>query len=277
MGGLEAPAPWQALRLCPGGFPEAQGRVSPAQTGPGRIAVDRSPADNQQPPPRHLDQGCALPRTGAEAGGGSLCPFYRQGAPPPTPAVQKASRDSGVCARRERDSAHPASGKAPQKVQPSPQSATAGVGGGVGQCSASGPLITQNSSAASPRPPPAGPGTRTLRSSWGGCASLNPLPTLTQSPPEASAAWAGAPTPTSPSRAGGLTAARQALAQSTDGSHGRCPRRPHPTCKSRRAARVPRPRRAVTALHQPVALGGVRAWAPDGWVCAGVGAGPRML
>lgn len=130
MGGLEAPAPWQALRLCPGGFPEAQGRVSPAQTGPGRIAVDRSPADNQQPPPRHLDQGCALPRTGAEAGGGSLCPFYRQGAPPPTPAVQKASRDSGVCARRERDSAHPASGKAPQKVQPSPQSATAGVGGG---------------------------------------------------------------------------------------------------------------------------------------------------
>lgn len=150
-------------------------------------------------------------------------------------------------------------------------------GGGVGQCSASGPLIAQNSSAASPRPPPAGPGTRTLRSSWGGCASLNPLPTLTQSPPEASAAWAGAPTLTSPSRAGGLTAARQALAQSADGSHGRCPRRPHPTCKSRRAARVPRPRRAVTALHQPVALGGVRAWAPDGWVCAGVGAGPRML
>ena len=68
-------------------------------------------------------------------------------------------------------------------------------GGGVGQCRASGPLIAQNSSAASPQPPPAGPGTRTLRSSWGGCASLNPLPTLSQSPPEASASWAGPPRP----------------------------------------------------------------------------------
>lgn len=86
MGGLEAPAPRQAVRLRPGGFPEAQGRVSAALTGPGRMAVGWSPADNQQLPPRHLDQGCALPRTGGEAGGGSLCPLYRQGAPPPTPS-----------------------------------------------------------------------------------------------------------------------------------------------------------------------------------------------
>ena len=40
--------------------------------------------------------------------------------------------------------------------------------------------------------PPAGLGTRTQDSSWGGCASLNPLPTLSQSPPrsECSLGWA---------------------------------------------------------------------------------------
>ena len=197
MGGLEAPAPRQAVRLRPGGFPEAQGRVSAALTGPGHMAVGWSPADNQQLPPRHLDQGCALPRTGGEAGGGSLCPLYRQGAPPPTPSGAESKQGLGGL-RPEGE------GLCPPSFREGPSESATFLpvcdgwgwgGGGVGQCRASGPLIAQNSSAASPQPPPAGPGTHTLRSSWGGCASLNPLPTLSQSPPEASASWAGPPRP----------------------------------------------------------------------------------
>lgn len=45
---------------------------------------------------------------------------------------------------------------------------------------------------------PAGLGTRTLDSSWGGCASLNPLPTLGQSPPRSECSLGWPPPPQHP-------------------------------------------------------------------------------
>lgn len=130
------------------------GRVSPAQTGPGRIAVDWSPADNQQPPHRHLDQGCALPRTGAEAGGGPLNAHFtdRELRHPPQQCRKRAGTQ-GLCRRRGTLPTQPP-GKAPPESATFPQSATAGVGGGGAVQRVRAPLITQNSSAASPQPRP---------------------------------------------------------------------------------------------------------------------------
>ena len=149
--------PRQALRLCPGGFPETEGRVSLARTGPGRGVVGRSPADNQRPPPRHLDQGCAVRRTGGEAapphpGGGSLCPFYRQRAPPPTPASAESKQGLRALCPGGEGPCSPSLREGPsESTTPPPKSAMAGAG--VGRCRVSGPLIMQNSRAASPQPP----------------------------------------------------------------------------------------------------------------------------
>ena len=113
----------------------------------------------------------------------------------PPPAVQKASRDSGVCAQEETEPAHAASGKAPQKAQ-CPPVCNGWRGGGGAEC-------RSRSSRRTPEPPhhggprrvraPGSTATRTLDSSWGGCASLNPLPMLSQGPPQASAARAARP------------------------------------------------------------------------------------
>lgn len=149
--------PRQALHLRPGGFPETEGRVSPVRTGPGRVAVGRSPANNQWPPPRHLDQGCAVPRTGGEAGpphpgGGSLCPFYRQGALPPAPASAESKQGLRALCPGGEGPCPPSLREGPsESAMPPLKSAMAGAG--VGQCRVSGPLITQNSRAASPRSP----------------------------------------------------------------------------------------------------------------------------
>lgn len=174
----------------------------------GRSVISRQPAatalsagprlrraeDRKRGCPTHAPGHWSLEATPAHPGGAGPCAHFadRELHHPP-PAVQKARRDSGVCAREEMDPAHPASGKAPQKAQ-RPQSAMGGGGGaGSAECQA-------RSSRRTPEPPhhgcsrriwaPGSTATRTLDSSWGGCASLNPLPTLSQGPPRS---WAGPP------------------------------------------------------------------------------------
>lgn len=181
----------------------------------GRSVISRQPAatalsagprlrraeDRKRGCPTHAPGHWSLEATPAHPGGAGPCAHFadRELHHPP-PAVQKARRDSGVCAREEMDPAHPASGKAPQKAQ-RPQSAMGGGGGaGSAECQA-------RSSRRTPEPPhhgcprriwaPGSTATRTLDSSWGGCASLNPLPTLSQGPPrsECSLGWASPPRP----------------------------------------------------------------------------------
>lgn len=208
-----------------------------------------------------------------------MCPFLQTGSSATHPSSAESEEQGlrGLCPGGRRDSAHPASGRPLRKCNLPPQSATAGVGGG-----GSGAARQARSSRRTPVLPHRGrPGRpRHPHPSFflGRLCSLNPLPTLTQSPQKLGAAWAGAPTPTSPSRAGGLTAARQALAQSTEAVHIGAAHADHtlrarvgglPACQGHGVRSQP-----LTSL---AALGGVRAWAPDGWVCAGVGAGPRML
>ena len=237
--------PRQALRLCPGGFPETEGRVSLARTGPGRGVVGRSPADNQRPPPRHLDQGCAVRRTGGEAapphpGGGSLCPFYRQGAPPPTPASAESKQGLRALCPGGEGPCSPSLREGPsESTTPPPKSAMAGAG--VGRCRVSGPLIMQNSRAASPQPPSRS-GHPYPRFFLGRLCLSEPPANAQPEPPQKRVQPGLAPpppTPMSPSHSGGLTAARQALAQRADGSHGHCPCRPHHMCKGGRAACEP--------------------------------------
>lgn len=210
------------------------------------------------------------------AGAGPCAHFADRELHHPPPAVQKARRDSGLCPGGD--------GPCPPSLREGPSESAAppvcnGWRRGGGECRVSGPLIAQNPRATSPRLPPADLGT------WVHChphprfflgrLCLPEPPANAQPGPPQKRVQPGLglpPTPTSPSPVAGLTAAHQALAQGADGSHGRCPRRPHRTCKGRRAARVPRPQCGVTALCLPVTPGSVGAWAPDrGSVLGGCG------
>ena len=267
--------PRQALRLCPGGFPETEGRVSLARTGPGRGVVGRSPADNQRPPPRHLDQGCAVRRTGGEAapphpGGGSLCPFYRQGAPPPTPASAESKQGLRALCPGGEGPCSPSLREGPsESTTPPPKSAMAGAG--VGRCRVSGPLIMQNSRAASPQPPSRSghPYPRFFLGRL--CLSEPPAnaqpeppqkrvqPGLAPPPPNTHVTitfgWAHSSPPGPGTERGWFT---RALPMPTA-----------PYVQGREGCLRAKPRHGVTALRPPVPPGGVGVWASDGRVCAG--------
>ena len=184
------------------------------------MAVGRSSADSQQPPPRQLDQG-AVPRTGGEAaprtprvtghwrrpqhtlGGRVLVPTLQTGssATRPRQCRKQAGTQGSVPGTRGTLPTQP-QGR-PLRKRNALQSAMAGGGGG-------GVQSVRPAHRTEPQPPhqggpqrvraPGSTATRTLDSSWGGCASLNPLPMLSQGPPRSKCSpGRPPPTPTSPS------------------------------------------------------------------------------
>ena len=120
---------------------------------------------------------------------------------------------------------------------------------------------------------PAGLGTRTLDSSWGGCASLNPLPTLGQSPPrsECSLGWPPPPNTHVTITFGWAHSSPPGPGTERGWFTRALPMLTAPYVRGREGCPQAKPRHGVTALRPPVPPGGVGSWASNGGVCAGPG------